>query len=144
MQEEQTVLDLIITTPRGVKFEEKADFVSFRALDGERGVLPGHAPLITALGDGILKVHLNGTEQQLAVFGGIAEIDERKIQIYSTIAQKPEEIDVKRAAEDRERALAALKEQKEDVAMQRLRGAAYRALVRLNVSSSVDFDESDD
>ena len=81
-------LDLIITTPRGVKFKEKADMVVMRCIDGDLGVLYGHAPVSAPLGDGILRVYNDGTEKKYAVFGGIAEIENNIVKIFSTIAQR--------------------------------------------------------
>lgn len=46
-------INLTITTPRGVKFQEEADRLIMRCIDGELGVLPGHQPLKAVLGDGI-------------------------------------------------------------------------------------------
>ena len=83
-------LNLTITTPRGVKFVEKADMIIMRCIDGDLGVLSGHEPVSAVLGDGILRIKNNGIEKKLAVFGGIAEIDKRTVNIFSTIAQPPE------------------------------------------------------
>ena len=75
MAKPENKLKLTITTPRGVKFVEEADMIVMRAVDGELGVLPGHAPLTTVLGDGVLRITNNGVQnKQLAVFGGVAEI----------------------------------------------------------------------
>ncbi|HHU08120.1 MAG TPA: hypothetical protein GXZ59_07240, partial [Clostridiaceae bacterium] len=63
-------LALTITTPRGIKFEEEADMVVMRCVDGDLGVLPGHAPVSTVLGDGTLRIINNNVEKKLAVFGG--------------------------------------------------------------------------
>lgn len=125
-------LTVTITTPRGVKFVEEADKVIMRAIDGKLGVLPRHAPLSTVLGDGVLHIHNNGNAKQLAVFGGIAEIGDDKINIFSTIAQSPDEIDVERAEADRLEAEAKLEEARE----RRLRVMQIRALVRLRVGET--------
>lgn len=132
-------LELTITTPRGVKFVETADMVIMRAIDGDIGIQPGHAPMVTALGDGVLRIKENGHEKQLAVFGGVAEIDETHIQIYSTIAQRPDEIDMERAAEDRLQAEMALNEEREEQLTRRLQIMQERALVRLRVGNATNF-----
>ena len=49
-------LALNILTPRGVKFEREADFLLMRAIDGDIGILPNHAPMTSSLGDGILSI----------------------------------------------------------------------------------------
>lgn len=129
-------LTVTITTPRGVKLVEEADKVIMRAIDGTLGVLPRHAPLSTVLGDGVLKIVNNGVEKKLAVFGGVAEIINDTVNIFSTIAQSPDEIDAERAESDRLEAEAKLEEARE----RRMRVMQTRALIRIYVSES-DFLE---
>ncbi|NMA90652.1 MAG: F0F1 ATP synthase subunit epsilon, partial [Amphibacillus sp.] len=114
MSEQQTELvnrekiNLTITTPRGVKFVEEADMLIMRCIDGDLGVLPRHEPVSTVLGEGILRIFNNGIEKKLAVFNGIVEINGTDVDIYTTIAQRPDEIDLERAEQDRREAEAAL------------------------------------
>jgi F-type H+-transporting ATPase subunit epsilon len=131
-------LDVTIITPRGVKFVEKADMVVMRCIDGDMGVLPGHAPVSTVLGDGILRIIDNGIEKKLAVFGGIAEIDDSRVNIMSTIAQRPEEIDLERAERDRQEAEAAMREETEEHQIRRLQVLLQRSLVRIEVSTHLE------
>lgn len=133
-------LTVTITTPRGIKFIEEADKVVMRAIDGTLGVLPRHAPLSTVLGDGVLQIVNNGVEKKLAVFGGIAEIADDTVNIFSTIAQSPDEIDTERAEADRLEAEAKLEEARE----RRLRVMQTRALVRIYVSESDFLEEFPD
>lgn len=134
-------LHLTITTPRGVKFEEEADMIIMRSVDGDLGVLPGHEPLMTVLGSGILKIKNNGSEKLLAVFGGTAEINDKTVHIMSTIAQSPDEIDLGRAEEDRHEAEEALNDAREEDMTRRLQIMQARALVRIHVSHSENFDD---
>ncbi len=136
-------IQLTITTPRGVKFEETADMVVMRAVDGQRGVLPGHARMSTVLGDGILRIHNEEELKELAVFGGLVEIDNDRIDIYTTIAQLPEEIDVERAEEDRARAIKALEERPKDLEIERAQLAMRRSLVRIEIGKKEDSDQAD-
>lgn len=146
MAEQQTDLinekkiNLKITTPRGLKFDEQADMLIMRCIDGDLGVLPGHAPTSVVLGDGILRISNDGTERKLAIFGGIVEIGSESVNIFSTIAQPPEEIDLERAIADREKVEAAMQEESgQDV--QRLQVLLQHSLVRIEVSSQLE--ESD-
>ncbi len=134
-------IDLTITTPRGVKFVEKADLVVMRAIDGDLGVLPGHAPLFTVLGDGVLRIVNDGVEKKLAVFGGTAEIDDTNVHILSTIAQRPDEIDLERAETDHQETQAALQEALEEKVTRNLRVLQMRALIRINVSKADYFED---
>jgi len=151
MSEQQKVNDkkinLNITTPRGVKFVEKADMLIMRCIDGNLGVLPGHAPVTTALGDGVLRIINNGVEGKLAVFGGIAEIANNTVNIFSTIAQRLEEIDLERAKADLEEAKAAIQDIKDETNFKNMRALMYRSLVRIEVSlhmEDVDYFKEDD
>ena len=142
----QKKLDLTITTPRGVKFVEKADMIIMRTVAGDLGVLPNHAPLYTVLGDGVMRIQNDGVEKTLAVFGGTAEIRDNHVTVLTTIAQRPDEIDLERAEEDRREAQEALREASEEALSLRLQVMQTRALVRIRVGSEGYFDDygSDD
>lgn len=127
-------IDLNITTPRGLKFTEKADSIIMRCIDGDLGILSGHAPVSTVLGDGILRIFNDGVEKKLAVFGGIAEIGDKTVNIFSTIAQHPEEIDLERAEADRQEVEATMQEESEELQIQGLQVLLRRSLVRIEVS----------
>lgn len=141
-------ITLNITTPRGLKFTEKADMIIMRCIDGDLGVLPGHAPVSVALGDGILRIYNNGGGiKKLALFGGIAEIDNTTVNIFSTIAQRPEEIDLERAEIDRQEAEEALQEASQENLDNRLQVLLRRSLVRIEVSNHLEeaeYFEDDD
>lgn len=128
-------ITLNITTPRGLKFVEKADMIIMRCIDGDLGVLPGHAPVSAVLGDGILRIINNGIEKKLALFGGIAEIENKTVNIFTTIAQRPEEIDRERAERDAREAEATIREESEEHQVRKLQVLLRRALVRIEVSS---------
>lgn len=134
-------LNLTITTPRGVKFVEEADTVTMRCIDGDLGILPGHQATSTILGDGILKIINNGVEKLLALFGGVVNIDDTNIEVYSTIAQLPEEIDLERAKRDREEAEAAMKEVVSDTKLKRAQAMMRRSLVRIEVNLHLEDTE---
>lgn len=136
-------LTLAITTPRGIKFVEEADMVIMRTIDGDLGVMPGHSLVSTILGDGVMRILNNGNEKQLAVFGGFVEIDDSTINVFSTIAQRPDEIDVARAEEDRKEAQALVQEELEESMTRRLELRQVRALVRLRVSQNEFFEDDD-
>lgn len=135
-------INLNITTPRGLKFVEKADMIIMRCIDGNLGVLPGHEPVSTVLGDGILRIYNNGVEKKLAVFGGIVEINDSTVNIFSTIAQRPEEIDLERAEKDRQEVEATLQDRTEDAHFQSLHVLMRRSLVRIEVSTHLEEDEN--
>src|SRR5688500_7018787 len=63
----------IITQERKV-YDGEADMVNARGTEGEMGILPKHAPLVTALGFGEVKVRNGGTEELFAVGGGVLQV----------------------------------------------------------------------
>ena len=126
-------INLNITTPRGLKFVEKADMIVMRCIDGDLGVLYGHKPVSTILGDGILRIVNDSIEKKLAVFGGIAEIAGDTVNIFTTIAQHPEEIDHELAERQRQEAESILHEETEEAYIRSAHVLLRRSLVRLEV-----------
>ncbi len=127
-----------ITTPRGLKYVEKADMVVMRCIDGDLGVLYGHAPLSAILGDGILRIFNDGNVKKLALFGGVVEIGKNIVNIFSTIAQRPEEIDLERAEADRQQLEALFRDKLEEHQIQSSLILLQRALVRIEVSKDLE------
>ncbi len=78
-------------------FEGDADIVIVPGEQGEMGILPNHAPLLSTLQFGILKVRLQGEEEDFAISGGIIEIQPDIITVLADSAENVEEIDVARA-----------------------------------------------
>ncbi len=89
-------------------YEGDADIVVLPGMDGEMGVLPHHAPLLTTLKYGIIKVREKGHEQVFAVAGGVAEIQPDIVTVLADAAENVQEIDVARAESARKRAEEAL------------------------------------
>lgn len=137
-------IDLRIITPRGVKFIEQADTIIMRCLDGDMGVLTGHEPVSIVLGDGILRIIDDNTVQKIAVFGGVAIIQSPTVTILTSIAQRPEEIDLFRAETDRKQAEQLLQEKSDEVRVQSSQVMLRRALVRIEVSVYPQQDDDED
>ena len=73
-----------VLSPEGSVFDGEATFVQAHALDGRLGVLPGHAPLITALGDGPLWVRIEGhADRKWQVSGGFMEVLDNHVSILA-------------------------------------------------------------
>ncbi len=85
-------------------FEGDADIVVLPGTDGEMGILPNHAPLLTTLKYGIIKVRTHGKEDIFTVAGGVAEIQPEIVTVLADAAENVEEIDVARAEAARKRA----------------------------------------
>jgi F-type H+-transporting ATPase subunit epsilon len=129
---------LEIITPRKVVFS--GDVISFSApgIVGGFQVLYNHAPLLSAIGIGEVKVvDANGAEQRYATSGGFVEVRENKVVVLAETAERADEIDVQRAQAARDRAQKRIAEKKLDTDIERARLALARALNRLRVSSRI-------
>ncbi|MEZ0397082.1 MAG: F0F1 ATP synthase subunit epsilon [Anaerolineales bacterium] len=89
-------------------FEGEADIVILPGTEGEMGILPHHAPLLTSLKYGVITVRRGGEEEHFTVAGGIAEVQPEIITILADAAENVAEIDVARAEAARKRAEEAL------------------------------------
>lgn len=89
-------------------YEGDADIVVLPGSDGEMGILPNHAPLLTTLKYGIITVRSQKHEDHFTVAGGVAEIQPKIVTVLADSAENVEEIDVERAESARTRAEEAL------------------------------------
>lgn len=130
-------LELIIVTPERQLLREKVAEVQLPGADGELGILPGHAPLITELGIGELSYRASSGGQPvvLAVLSGFAEVLPDRVTVMAETAQRPEEIDVERAKEALARAEKRLASAAPDVDWDRASIALQRALIRIQVAT---------
>jgi F-type H+-transporting ATPase subunit epsilon len=85
-------------------FQGDVDIVVLPGSDGEMGILPHHAPLLTTLKMGVIKVRFSGKEEIFTVAGGIAEVQPTIVTVLADAAENVEEIDVSRAEAARRRA----------------------------------------
>ena len=128
-------LHLEVITPERKVYEDDVDMVIAPGSEGYLGILPHHAPLLTALGPGEFRVKKGAGEEVLAVFGGFMDVRGDRVTVLTEAAEHVEEIDVQRAQQARERAQAALQAGPMSAAdEQRARAALQRALVRMRVS----------
>jgi len=87
----------LVTPERRVLSEEVVE-VRIPGLLGELGVLPGHTPLLTALGTGPLAYTKDGVEHRLALQGGFAEVLPDRVTVLARVAELPAEIDLEAAS----------------------------------------------
>ena len=94
-----------ITTPEKLVYEGDAKLVVVPAVDGELGVLPGHAPLMALLGIGELRIQADNSTERFFVCGGFVQVIHNKVMVLATEADKSNEIDQQGAREALERIL---------------------------------------
>lgn len=102
------MLKLEIVTPERKVFDESVDSVTVPTASGEAGILPNHAPLISALKPGILSYTLKGTTERLAVSGGFVEVSSNSVSVLTDTAEVASEIDAETARAERDAAEKAL------------------------------------
>jgi F-type H+-transporting ATPase subunit epsilon len=85
-------------------YQGDADIIVLPGVEGEMGILPHHAPLLTALKFGVIKVRAGRAEQVFSVAGGVAEVQPDLVTVLADAAENVEEIDVARAEAARRRA----------------------------------------
>lgn len=93
-----------------IVWEGDADIVVVPGNDGEMGILPNHAPLLSTMKFGILKVRSKGVEEVFAVAGGLVEVQPDIVTVLADSAENVLEIDVQRAEDARRRAENILKQ----------------------------------
>jgi len=97
----------IVSQDRAV-FQGDVDIVVLPGTDGEFGVLPHHAPVLTTLKYGVIKVRHGDKEELFTVAGGVVEVQPDIVTILADAAENVQEIDVERAESARKRAEDAL------------------------------------
>jgi F-type H+-transporting ATPase subunit epsilon len=106
------MLRLEIVTPEAKTYSDDVDSVVIPGIDGELGVLPLHAPLMTQLEPGELRVLKGGQELRLAVGEGFVEITPEKVAVLTDMAVKESDIDESAAEEAIRRAEQAMSGEK--------------------------------
>src|SRR5271154_855297 len=131
-------IELIVVTPERQVVREKVVEVVVPGLDGELGILPGHAPLITELGIGELRYRTSASANPipLAIISGFAEVLPDRVTVLAETAERPEEIDLSRAEAAKKRAEERIAAAASDpnVDWGRAAIALQRSLIRIQVS----------
>jgi F-type H+-transporting ATPase subunit epsilon len=125
-----TNLKMEIVTPDRKVLGKEIKSLVVPASDGYVGILPGHAPLVTSLGIGVLNYKSDEENDLIAISGGFMEVSENKISIMADTAECCSEIDLERAKRAEQRARERLKQQKTDIDFVRAEKALKRALAR--------------
>ncbi len=131
-----TSLHLELSTPDRQVVRDSVLEVSLPGKDGYLGILPGHAPLLSELRPGELSYSQHGTKHYLAVSWGFAEVLPDRVIVLVDGSETPEEINVERARQDRQRAeqrLGSAGEPSSD--LEQAKADLELAMARLEVAS---------
>ncbi len=130
-------IELVIVTPERQLLREAVVQVTIPGADGQLGILPGHAPLITELGIGEMNYRgKSGDSGTLAIISGFAEVLGDRVTLLAETAERPDEIDVSRAEEAKKRAEQRLASASSDpnIDWGRAAIALQRSLIRIQVA----------
>ncbi len=126
---------LELVTPERLLFSEDVQSIRAPGVDGSLGVLAGHAPLLTELTTGLIKVTLtDGSEAFIATSGGFLQVNKDKVIILADTAELSEEIDVERARTAAAKARQLLEVPGSNIDAEELRVAIERAQNRIRVA----------
>lgn len=129
---------LDIVTAERMVYSEEVDMVIAPGVEGQLGILPHHAPLMTTIQAGELRVKRGSEEESLAIGGGFLEVRPDRVVILADTAERAEEIDVARAEAAKRRAQEQLAERgAPGIDETRAEAALRRSLARLKVAEMV-------
>ena len=128
-------IQLEIVTPEKLAYEGEVDSVQLPGSEGELGVLPHHAPLISTLGAGELRLRKGGEDEYFAIVGGFLLVLPDKVVVMAETADMASEIDLERAQEARQKAEQVLESgYVEGADLAAARASLQAALIRIRVA----------
>ena len=127
-------LKLEIITAERVVYSEEVDVVVPPGVEGQLGILPQHAPLMTMLQPGELMVRKDGQEESIFVSGGFLEVCGDKVVVLADTAERADEIDLDRVADAKRRAEEGMKSPSTEADLAVAQAAMLRSLMRLKVA----------
>ena len=127
-------LHLEIVTPEKRAFVGDVDEVIVPGSEGELGILPHHAPLISTLGQGVLRLKSGGQEQEFAIFGGFLQVRPNRVVVLAETADMASDIDLERDERARREAERVLEGAMEPADLAVARAALQRALIRIRLA----------
>lgn len=123
----------IVTGERVILTEDDVDMVVAPGADGSLGILPRHAPLISLLDAGELRIKKGGREDSIIVFGGFIEVTPDKVIVLADTAERAEEIDLQRADAARRSAETSIANRESVIELEHAAAALRRANLRLRI-----------
>lgn len=123
----------IVTAERDV-YTDDVDVVIAPGIEGQLGILPNHAPLLTMLQPGELVVRKGSEETAIFVTGGFLEVMQNRVTVLADVAERAEEIDIEKAEEAKRRAEERLRLRPTEMDLTAAEAALRRALIRIKVA----------
>ena len=123
----------IVTAEREV-YSDDVEAVNAPGVEGELGILPHHAPLMTGLQPGELMIRKDGRDEFLVVSGGFLEVMGNRVTILADACERSDEIDEQRAQEAMKRAQERMESRSADLDLEQAAIAFRRAETRLRIA----------
>ncbi|HUF52620.1 MAG TPA: F0F1 ATP synthase subunit epsilon [Dehalococcoidia bacterium] len=127
----------VVTAEREVFKDTGVDEVVAPGIEGELTVLPSHAPLMTMIQPGIMRIIKGNEETELAIVGGFLEVKDDRVTILADAAERADEIDAVAAEEARRNAEKALEERASAEEIAAAAASLQRSLLRLRAVEKV-------
>ncbi len=121
-----------VVSPEGQMFSGDANMVFAPGTEGEIGVAPRHAPLLTTLIPGVVRVQVEGQEEQsFYVGGGVLEIQPNQVSVLADTAARARDLDEAAAQQAKARAEEALKGHTDKLDIAQAQAELARAMAQL-------------
>ncbi|MBZ0276821.1 MAG: ATP synthase F1 subunit epsilon [Anaerolineae bacterium] len=127
----------VVTQEKRVFEEPAADMILIPASEGEMGVLPHHAPVLTTLGFGELVIRKGHAEERFAIYGGVVDVRPDKVVVLADLAESSFEIDMEAIEAARERAQHMMQEGVPEVENRAAALALRRAELAVRIKNKI-------
>jgi F-type H+-transporting ATPase subunit epsilon len=127
----------VVTAEREVYTDDGVDAVVVPGIEGELTVLPSHAPLMTMVQPGLMRMIKGNEDVDLAITGGFLEVKDDRVTVLADAAERADEIDLVRAEEARRAAEKALEERASAEEIAAAAASLQRSLLRLRAAEKV-------
>ncbi len=123
-------IHLQITTAGGAVCDVMSNYVAVPLADGEAGILSGHAAMIAALKEGVVRYKVDEQFSYTAVSGGVLSVADNEVIILARSAENAESIDIARAQASEKRARERIEHKRQGIDLDRAQLSLYRAIAR--------------
>ncbi len=127
----------LVTQERSIFDEPSADIVMVPAVEGEMGVLPNHAPVLTTLTYGELVVRKGAAEERFAIYGGVVDVRPDKVVVLADLAESSFALDLEKAQTARDQARQALEAAPSEAENREALMALRRANLAVRISQRI-------
>lgn len=131
-----TDISLEIISPSKTVFQGQVTSVNVPGTSGSFQILKNHAPLVSTLEIGELRISIEDQKRYFAISGGTIEVLNNKVLVLADSVEDVEEIDLDRAIESKERAEKRLSEKNPDIDVERAKASFLRAMNRIKLKEA--------